>query len=108
MEFKSENDRIQCRVEISDIHTSPDFQCDQTDGSPISLCWADGKAWLELNESQIHEGMDLSKYDRMCEDFGIRDCEDTETFRAFLDELDRNAMESAYLYPEEEGGMDLC
>ncbi len=23
---------------IVDIHTSPDFQCDQTDGFPTSLC----------------------------------------------------------------------
>ena len=107
MDFKKEIDRIQSRVGILDIHTSPDFQCDQTDGFPTSLCWADGKAWLELNESLIHEGEDLSKYDRMCADFGIRDCEDTEDFNAILEELGRDAMESAYLYPEE-GGMDLC
>ena len=107
-EFKKEVDRIQSRVGILDIHTSPDFQCDQTDGFPTSLCWAEGKAWLELNESLIHEGEDLSKYDQMCAEFGIRDCEDIEDFNELLEELGRDAMESAYLYPEEEGGMYLC
>ena len=107
-EFKKEVDRIQSRVGILDIHTSPDFQCDQTDGFPTSLCWAEGKAWLELNESLIHEGEDLSKYDQMCAEFGIRDCEDIDDFNELLEELGRDAMESAYLYPEKEGmGMEF-
>ncbi len=34
------------------IYTSADFQCDQTEGCPTSLCvcFNKGKAWLELNE----------------------------------------------------------
>ena len=107
-EFKKQIDRIQARVGILGVHTSPDFQCDQTDGFPTSLCWADGKAWLELNESLIHEGEDLSSYDRMCSDFGIRDCESIEDFNALLEELCDDAVQSATLYPEESEEYNLC
>ena len=79
-----------------------------TDGFPTSLCWADGKAWLELNESLIHEGEDLSSYDRMCSDFGIRDCESIEDFNALLEELGDDAVQSATLYPEESEEYNLC
>ena len=107
-EFKKQIDRIQARVGILGVHTSPDFQCDQTDGFPTLLCWADGKAWLELNESLIHEGEDLSSYDRMCSDFGIRDCESIEDFNALLEELGDDAVQSATLYPEESEEYNLC
>lgn len=107
-EFKKQIDRIQARVGILGVHTSPDFQCDQTDGFPTSLCWADGKAWLELNESLINEGEDLSSYDRMCSDFGIRDCESIEDFNALLEELGDDAVQSATLYPEESEEYNLC
>ena len=35
-----------------DVDVSPDFQCDQMGGYPVSLCvlWDQGKAWLEPNE----------------------------------------------------------
>ena len=105
--FKKEVDRIQARVGILGVHTSPDFQCDQTEGFPTSLCWADGKAWLELNESLIYEGQDLSAYDKMCADFGIRDCANREEFNELLEELGEDAVQSATLYPEESGDMIL-
>lgn len=105
--FKKEVDRIQARVGILGVHTSPDFQCDQTEGFPTCLCWADGKAWLELNESLIHEGQDLSAYDKMCADFGIRDCANREDFNELLEELGEDAVQSATLYPEESGDMIL-
>ena len=107
-EFKKQIDRIQARVGILGVHTSPDFQCDQTDGFPTSLCWADGKAWLEVNASLINEGEDLSSYDRMCSDFGIRDCESIEDFNALLEELGDDAVQSATLYPEESEEYNLC
>ena len=105
--FKKEVDRIQARVGILGVHTSPDFQCDQTEGFPTCLCWADGKAWLELNESLIHEGQDLPAYDKMCADFGIRDCANREEFNELLEELGEDAVQSATLYPEESGDMIL-
>ena len=64
----------------------------------------------------------LDMYERLCSGKIINKSEEAQRFgvdersiqrdiddiRAFLDELDRNAMESVYLYPEEEGGMYLC
>lgn len=90
-----------------DIHTSPDFQCDQTDGFPTSLCvcWEKGKAWLALNESMIQDRQDVSEYEQMCADFGIRDCSDEDDFNRLLKELGEDAYQSAALYTNEDEGM---
>lgn len=94
------------------IHTSPDFQCDQTEGCPTSLCvcFNKGKAWLELNESFLRN-MDETKLDyyrQLCADFGIRDCWDNEQFNGLLKELGEDAYDSAYLPDEDEDmGMQL-
>ena len=58
--FKQETSAIERDAGLLSVHHSPDFQCDQTDGFPTSLCWADGKAWLELNRSLIEDGEDVS------------------------------------------------
>lgn len=90
---------------IVDIHTSPDFQCDQTDGFPTSLCvhWEKGKAWLELNEHLImdRDEMELDYYRQLCADYGIRNCADAEDFNTLLRQLGEDAYENACL-PEEE------
>ncbi len=98
--------------DITDIHVSPDFQCDQTDGFPTSLCvnWEKGKAWIALNESMIADGEDVTQYLQGCADFGIRNCTDTEDFNALLQRLGDEAYENAALYEDEEltmGGMKL-
>lgn len=94
-----------------DIYTSPDFQCDQTGGFPTSLCvsWEHEVAWLKLKEFMIEDGQDVSKYEQMCADFGIRDCSDIEDFNNLLKELGDDAYNTAYLPDENEdmgmGGM---
>ncbi|MCQ4022418.1 MULTISPECIES: hypothetical protein [unclassified Ruminococcus] len=87
-----------------DIYTSPDFQCDQTGGFPTSLCvcWEKGKAWLQLNESMIMDGQDVSKYEQYCADFGFRSCYDTDDFNKLLRELGEDAFQTAYLPSEDE------
>lgn len=89
-----------------DIYTSPDFQCDQTGGFPTSLCvsWEHEVAWLRLNESMINDGQDVSEYEQMCANFGVRDCADAEDFNNLLKELGEDAYDTAYL-PEEDEGM---
>ncbi len=88
-----------------DVHVSPNFQCDQTGGYPVSLCvnWEEGKAWLKLNDSLARDGEDLSSYERLCADWGIRACESTEDFNRLLEELGEDAFHSAYLPEENEG-----
>lgn len=94
------------------IYTSPDFQCDQTEGCPTSLCvcFNKGKAWLELNEGFLSDmdETELNYYRQLCADFGIRDCWDNEQFNKFLKELGEDAYNSAYLPDEDEDmGMQL-
>ncbi len=88
---------------IVDIHTSPDFQCDQTDGFPSSLCvhWEKGKAWSTLNAHMIEDGTDITPYLQGCADYGIRNCADAEDFNTLLRQLGEDAYENACL-PEEE------
>lgn len=94
------------------IYTSPDFQCDQTEGCPTSLCvcFNKGKAWLELNEGFLSDmdETELDYYRQLCADFGIRDCWNNEQFNALLKELGEDAYNSAYLPDEDEDmGMQL-
>ena len=83
---------------------SPDFQCDATGGYPTSLCvnWDKGKAWLQLNESINLDGDDLSRYEQLCADYGIRDCNDIEQYNQILSSLGEDAHSSAYLPDEDE------
>ncbi len=91
-----------------DIYTSPDFGCDQTGGFPTSLCvsWEHEVAWLKLNEFVIEDGQDVSEYEQMCADFGIRTCCDNEQFNELLKELGEDAYNTAYL-PDEDEGMGM-
>lgn len=98
-------------VDINDIYTSPDFQCDQTGGFPVSLCvlWNKGKAWLELNETLVYDRDSevLDSYEKLCAEFGIRDCHDTEDFNNILKELGEDAYQTAWI-PDDDEGINLC
>lgn len=106
-EFSKKVEDIVRGSKLIDIHTSPDFQCDQTGGFPVSLCvcWEKGKAWLSLNESLIEENEDVSEYYEKCAQFGIRDCFDEKDFNNLLKELGDEALENAQL--DEDEGMDM-
>ena len=106
--FKKETSDIERKAGFFNVHRSPDFQCDQTEGFPTSVCWADGKAWLELNRSLVEDGEDVSEFEQLCADFGIRDCESVDDFNELLAELGRDATESATIYPSEDEGMSMC
>ena len=85
-----------------EIYTSPDFQCDQTGGFPTSLCvcWEQNKAWLSLNRLMIEDGKDVSAYEQMCADYGIRLCCGAEQYNELLKDLGEDAYNTAYL-PED-------
>ena len=109
-EYKNRIREIAANTHFSDIYTSPDFQCDQTDGFPTSLCvcWEKGVAWLELNTSLCEDDEDITPYEQMCADFGIRSCGSVEEYNSMLQELGRDAVESATLYPDESEEQSLC
>lgn len=96
-----------------DVYISPDFQCDQTEGFPVSLCWntSRGVAFLMLNESLADDETDLAYYEKLCENFGKRPCTDRGDFNTILKELGEDAVDSAWLSDEDEseefGGLSL-
>ena len=87
-----------------EVYVSPDFQCDQTDGYPASLCvnWEQKKAWLLLNPFVAVKGIDTAPFEQYCADWGIRSCKSTEEFNALLKGLGEEAYENASLRTEEE------
>lgn len=103
--FEEELQEILQDVDLVDLYTSPDFQCDQTGGFPTSLqvCWDKNKAWLVLNDSLIEEGQDVSVPRYQCAKFGIRECRDVEQYSRILKELGGEAYEQANL----EEGMEM-
>ncbi len=66
------------------------------------LCvnWDKGKAWLQLNDFLITDGIDVSDSQQRCVNFGIRDCSDVEDFNNILKSLGEDAVSSAYLSEE--------
>ncbi len=104
-QFEKERDNIINQVDFASIRTSPDFQCDQTDGVPthISVCWEKGKAWLEPHQSLTveYEPEEIHRFLKQCADFGIRECNSVEDFENILKELGTDAEQSAGLTDEE-------
>jgi len=104
-DFQHQLDELLKDISILDVYSSPDFQCDQTDGIPTKLCvvWSKGKAWLEPNKSMIEECDEhqINRFMEECADFGIRDCESKEEFNALLKELGDEAFEVGELVEDE-------
>ncbi|MDD4164463.1 MAG: hypothetical protein PHV32_18380 [Eubacteriales bacterium] len=86
------------------VYTSPDFQCDQTEGFPTSLYadWDEGIAWLELNESLIDPCEDVSYYQSLCDAWGKRPCVSAEDFNNLLKELGNEALYNAEIPVEDD------
>lgn len=98
-EFMDKIENLNEDTDAVDIYSSEDFQCNQTGGFPTMLCvnWDKGKAWLQLNDFLVTDGMDVSKYEQRCADFGIRDCNDIEDFNNILKSLGDDAEQTASL-----------
>ncbi len=64
VEFEKQRSEILKGVDWFDIRHSPDFQCTQSLGFPVSLCccFEKGIAWLELNRSLIEDGEDVISF----------------------------------------------
>lgn len=98
-EFIDKVETLNEDTDTIDIYSYPDFQCEQTCSFSTMLCvnWDKGKAWLQLNEFLITDGMDVSEYEQRCADFGIRDCNDIEDFNNILKSLGDDAEQTTLL-----------
>ena len=107
--FQQETARLSNVYDPISLYVSPDFQCDQVGGFPCSLVvnWNENKAWLQLNDSMVLEGEDLTPYERGCAEWGIRDCWDAEDFNGMLMSLGEDAMDNAWMLSDEDEGMGL-
>ncbi len=101
-EYSAKVNELKRKGTLESVHISPDFQCDQTNGFPTSLCvnWDEKKAWLELNEFLIKDGDDVTEFLQGCADFGIRACNDEDAFNSLLKRLGEEAYENAMLCDE--------
>ena len=108
-EFRKKTEALSEVEDFDSLDTSPDFQCDQTGGYPTSLTvnWAAGKAWLELNDSMADSGDDLTPYELGCAEWGIRNCRDIEEYNALVSSLGEDAVENATLCMDEEDGISM-
>ena len=108
--YLKELDELLAEIGSDDYHYSPEFQCDESGGFPVSLCvhWGKGKAWLEPNSKLSEEDSTLmnSVMDGIAE-FGIRDCSSEEEYNEILKALGEDAYESAYLIPPEDSEMNM-
>ena len=88
------------------IHISPDFQCDVTDGFPTVLCYDQNEkiAWLAPSPTFDDESSDLCR-DCLdaCHNWGLRDCASWEDFNDLLKSIGEEAFENAAVEIEDQG-----
>lgn len=98
---------------VEDIHTSPDFQCDQTGGYPTSLVWniTNGTAILQPSPAFDDDSEGARQCLRDCADWGVRPCASWEDYNDLLESIGEEAYENAAVplddEDEEFGGLSL-
>lgn len=87
-----------------DVRMSKRFSSDFTGSfsSHLCVCWAQKKAWLELEEDMfVHEDDDFQKdldfYRSEFAEFGVQECDDVKDFNRILREIGGNAYERAHI-----------
>lgn len=96
-----------CYEYCEGVHVSQAFQCDQSLGHPVVLCydfdnekiWLEGYRLHEIDESQSQAVKESIKA------WGIHPCCSWDDFNSYVQCLGDDAMEIAY---HDEGGMTLC
>ena len=106
-EYQNQLDELLDGMSIAQLHVSPDFLCNQTEGFPTVLCvlWDQGKAWIAIYEDLVmdRDETELNYYRSRCAEFGLRDCRNLEEFNALLEEPGEEAYANGALDEPEEG-----
>ena len=101
-EFVNKIEIINKDTDESALYVSEDFQSDETGGYPtcLNVNWEKGVAWLSLSDGvDVDLTIDVSKYQQMCADFGIRTCTTIGDYNNLLSILGEDAEETAYIDP---------
>lgn len=104
--YQNQLDELLDGMSIAQLHVSPDFLCNQTEGFPTVLCvlWDQGKAWIAIYEDLVmdRDETELNYYRSRCAEFGLRDCRSVSDFNALLEELGEEAYANGALHEPEE------
>jgi hypothetical protein len=101
-------------VIVTDSHTSPDFQCDQTGGYPTVLVWNQdrGTAVLQPAPAFDDDTEEAKQCILDCADWGVHPCTSWEDYNNLLESIGKDAVRNAYVPDEDEseefGGMSIC
>ena len=105
-EYQNQLYELLVGMSIAQLHVSPDFLCNQTEGFPTVLCvlWDQGKAWIAIYEDLVmdRDETELNYYRSRCAEFGLRDCRSVSDFNALLEELGEEAYANGALHEPEE------
>ena len=99
-EYQNQLDELLDGMSIAQLHVSPDFLCNQTEGFPTVLCvlWDQGKAWIAIYEDLVmdRDETELNYYRSRCAEFGLRDCRSVSDFNALLEEAEEREARRVY------------
>lgn len=89
------------------VHVSQSFQCDQSLGHPVVLCYDfdNEKVWLERYPLLDEDDDMLQPIVDSIKAWGIHPCSSWDEFNTYVQCLGEDAMEVAY---HDEGGMKMC
>ena len=92
----------------ADIHTSPDFQCDQTGGYPTVLSWNkdNGTAILEPAPAYDNDSEEANQCIRDCADWGIHPCASWHDYNDLLESIGDEAFENGSVIVDEDETFD--
>lgn len=89
------------------VHISPSFQCEQSLGHPVVLCYDfdNSKVWLEMYPLLDEDDDMYQDIKNSIQSWGIHPCNSWDDFNSYVICLGDNAMEAAYY---DEGEMTMC
>jgi len=89
------------------VHVSQSFQCDQSLGHPVVLCYDfdNEKVWLERYPLLDEDDEMFQPIEDSIKAWGIHPCSSWDDFNSYVQCLGEDAMEAAYY---DEGGMTMC
>jgi hypothetical protein len=105
VDFPMEDDEsLEETASISDLHTSPDFQCDLTGGYPTVLVWNkdNSTAILEPAPAFDDDSEGARQCQRNCADWGVRSCADWQDYNDLLESIGEEAYANAAVLDEGE------